>query len=432
MLERTLRSIEKIIPKSLYQFFQPAYHYLLALAGAILYRFPSRELITIGVTGTKGKSTTAEIIYKILSEAGHKTALVNTIEFRIGNESERNYFKMTTPGRFFLQKFLRRALVEGSTHAVIEISSEAVLQYRHRFLYLDALIVTNLSPEHIERHGSYENYREAKLKITERIKNNRKLQKVLVLNNDDPESAHFRNSGIKNVHYFSLTDMKPYELTDMGTKFTWQDMSATSNLIGEFNLQNIAGVLNLTQALGISKKDALSAIEKFQGSRGRVEKIELGPQDQGGGKQNFTVIVDYAHTADSMEKLYKAFPGHRKICVFGATGGGRDKWKRPEMGKVASQYCDTIILTDDDSYDEDTRAIIADIEKGIANQKKEVILDRREAIRAGLKSATKDSVVLITGKGTDPFLMGPNNKKTPWSDADIAREELEKLITSNK
>ena len=115
MIEKVLRTIEKIIPKSVYTFFQPAYHYLLALLGAIIYRFPSRELITIGVTGTKGKSTTSEIIYKILSEAGYKTALVNTIEFKIGEESQRNYFKMTTPGRFFLQKFLRRAKTSGAT-----------------------------------------------------------------------------------------------------------------------------------------------------------------------------------------------------------------------------------------------------------------------------------------------------------------------------
>jgi UDP-N-acetylmuramoyl-L-alanyl-D-glutamate--2,6-diaminopimelate ligase len=181
--------------------------------------------------------------------------------------------------------------------------------------------------------------------------------------------------------------------------------------------------LALSDALGIDKKVAIKAIEKFSGPKGRVEKIEAG--------QNFMVIVDYAHTADSMEKLYKAFSGHRKICVFGATGGGRDKWKRPEMGKVASQYCDTIILTDDDSYDEDTRSIISDIERGITTQKKEIIIDRREAIKTALKSATKDSVVLITGKGTDPFLMGPNGSKLKWSDAEITKEEIAKLLNTN-
>lgn len=431
LMEKYLRLFERFIPKSVYRFFQPAYHYSLALLGAIIYRFPSRSLVTIGVTGTKGKTTTSELVAAILNESGSKTALISTIQFKIGEESRKNLFKMTTPGRFFLQKFLRKAVNEGCTHAVIEISSEAVLQYRHRFLYLDALLVTNLTPEHIERHGSFENYREAKIEIAKRVLLANKPRQIIVLNSEDKEADKFAALPIKEQYFFSLKSLSPIAQKNDLTTFTFNNSTASTNLIGEFNLENIAAALTLTNALRVNTLAALRAITNFKEVLGRVQKIEIDPLDRARGKQNFTVIVDYAHTADSMEKLYKAFAGHRKICVFGATGGGRDKWKRPEMGKIASQYCDTIILTDDDSYDEDTPSIINDIEKGITNQKKEVILDRREAIRAGLKHATIDSVVLITGKGTDPYLMGKNNSKIPWSDADITREELLKL-TNNK
>jgi len=428
MLEITLRTIEKFIPKKIFVFFLPTYHYLLALLGAIIYRFPSKDLVVIGVTGTKGKTTTSELVASILNDSGSKAALISTIQFKTGSESRRNLFKMTTPGRFFLQKFLREAVNKDCTHAVIEISSEAVLQFRHRFLYLDALIVTNISPEHIERHGSYENYRDAKIEIAKRIVNSEKSRKIIVLNAEDKETPLFAKLQINEKYYFSLKSLSPIEVKEGLTTFTYNNSTASTNLIGDFNLENIAAALTMTNALGVNTVAALKAVTNFKEVLGRVQKIEVGPANEGRGKQNFTAVVDYAHTADSMEKLYKAFAGHRKICVFGATGGGRDKWKRPLMGKVASQYCDTIILTDDDSYDEDTRSIIEDIEKGITNQKKEIILDRREAIRAGLKHATANSVVLITGKGTDPYLMGPNNEKVPWSDAEITREELGKIL----
>ena len=161
MLEKILRVIEKLIPKLIFNFFQPYYHFVISFLSALYYDFPSEKMLIIGVTGTKGKTTTSEVIYRILREVGFKAALVNTVEFRIGGEAERNLFKMTTPGRFFLQKFLARAKGQKCTHVVIEISSEAVLQSRHRFLHLDALVVTNLSPEHIERHGSFDNYKKA-------------------------------------------------------------------------------------------------------------------------------------------------------------------------------------------------------------------------------------------------------------------------------
>ena len=144
--------LKKIIPKPMFEFFQPVYHYGLALLGALIYRFPSKNLVVIGVTGTKGKTTTTELVNSILESAGYKTALQSTLRFKIGDKEKRNLLKMTVPGHFFMQKFLRDVVEASCTHAVIEMSSEGAKQFRHKFIYPDALIFTNLAPEHIESH----------------------------------------------------------------------------------------------------------------------------------------------------------------------------------------------------------------------------------------------------------------------------------------
>ena len=420
MLEKILRTIEKITPRFLYRFFQPFYHYSLSLIGALLYRFPSRELTVIGITGTKGKTTTSELLHHTLTKAGIKAVLVSTVQFKIGNESKRNLFKMTTPGRFFLQKLLRDALKAGCTHAVIEISSEAVLQYRHRFLSLDAFIFTNLSPEHIERHGSYEKYRAAKIEIAKRCAQGGKLKRIFIGNGEDQETPLFSNLPYSEKHTYSLKEAKPYEVGLLGGFFTWDATRVTTTLPGEFNIENALAALTLGKALGIPKEKLVEGIETFTGALGRVQRIEAG--------QNFSVIVDYAHTVDSLKKLYEAYSGTRRICVLGGTGGGRDKTKRKDMGAIASRYCDQIILTNEDPYDEDPLSIIADVKRGITNQKTEIILDRKEAIEKAISYGTTGASVLVTGKGSDPYLMEANNKRTPWSDAEIAREALTELL----
>lgn len=420
MLDKVLRAVEKLIPKGLYRLLQPAYHYSLALLGALFYRFPARRLKVLAVTGTKGKTSTIEIANAILEEAGYTTAIISTLRFKIGPEEKRNLYKMTMPGRFFVQKMLRRAVKAKCDYALIETTSEGARFFRHKFIYPDALIFTNLSPEHIESHGSFEKYLSAKLSISREVEKSPKLKKVIVANGDDKYAEKFLNFKIDDKRKFSLEDARPFELYENGMDFTLGGQRIHSKLSGEFNLYNILAAVTLAKSQNIDDKIIRRAIEKFSGIRGRLERIETG--------QNFLVVVDYAHTADSLEKVYQVFQNHRKICIFGATGGGRDKWKRPEMGRVADQYCDEIILTDDDSYDEDPRAIAEEIKKGIMNKTPKILIDRREAIREGLRLAQTGDAVLITGKGTDPYLMGPNGKKMPWDDATVAREELLKLI----
>ncbi len=190
-MQKIISKIKKLMPKKLWQKLQPIYHYKLAVLGAIIYRFPSKEIKVVGVTGTKGKTSSVEFVNAILEEAGKKTAVAGTLRFKIGNESKPNLYKMTMPGRIFIQKFLRKAVLAGCEYAIIEISSEAAKQYRNKFIDLDALIFTNLAPEHIESHGSYEKYVEAKLAIAKELEKSSKENKAMIVNADDKEGEKF-------------------------------------------------------------------------------------------------------------------------------------------------------------------------------------------------------------------------------------------------
>ena len=419
MLNDILYKIKKLIPESAFTFLQPVYHYILSLTGALIYGFPSRKIFVVGITGTKGKTSTAELVNVMLEEAGFKTALLGTLRFKIGEESKMNKQKMTMPGRFFVQQFLKRAVKEKCDYVIVEMTSQGVLQYRHKFVQLDALIFTNLSPEHIESHGSYENYIQAKLEIAKALEKSHKKRKFLIVNADDKEAPRFLNNNIEEQYKYSILDAEPYELGKNGLIMTFDGVEIKAHLAGKFNIYNILAAATFAKTQNIGIETIRNAVEKFKGIRGRVERIEEG--------QDFTAIVDYAHTADSLEKLYEAFSHSKKICVLGNTGGGRDKWKRPVMASVADKHCDYIILTDEDPYDEDPREIIRDMEEGIQNKEYKVIMDRREAVNQALSVAKTGDTVLITGKGTDPYIMGPNNTKTEWDDATIVREELKKL-----
>jgi UDP-N-acetylmuramoyl-L-alanyl-D-glutamate--2,6-diaminopimelate ligase len=186
-----------------------------------------------------------------------------------------------------------------------------------------------------------------------------------------------------------------------------------------FNIKNILAALTLAEAVGVPLSKVKRALERHGPIEGRAERVEKG--------QPFTVVVDYAHTPDSLANLYDAYRSKRIIGVLGSTGGGRDKWKRPLMGKIADERCDIAFLTNEDPYDEDPQAIINDVTRGFIKKKPLVILDRRAAIREALREAKSGDAVLITGKGTDPYIMGPGGSKEEWSDKKVVEEELEKL-----
>jgi len=233
MLEKILREIERITPNFLYRTGQPIYHFLLSLIGAIFYRFPAKQIRVLGITGTKGKTTTVELVNTILEEAGYKTALAGTLRIKFGNYSEKNLYKMTMPGRFFIQKFLRRAVREKCDWVVMEITSEGVKQFRHKFLKLNALIVTNISPEHIESHGSYEKYLAAKLKIAKALGKSGKKDRVIIVNSDDKESSKFLAVKIPRKITYSLNNARPFELTKKGSHITFEGVKIALNLPGD-------------------------------------------------------------------------------------------------------------------------------------------------------------------------------------------------------
>ncbi|MBI5126312.1 MAG: UDP-N-acetylmuramyl-tripeptide synthetase [Candidatus Taylorbacteria bacterium] len=422
-MEQFLRTIQTIIPTPIFTWAQPTYHRILALAGALIYRFPSRHITVIGVTGTKGKSSTVELINAFLEEAGHKTALSSTIHFKIDKEYIDNMYKMSMPGRMVVQRLLRRAVNAGCTHIVMEITSQGYLQYRNKYIDLDTVVFTNIAPEHIDSHGSYDAYLKAKLEIVKEIEKSKKPHKTIVINRDDKESSKFLEIKCDERRLFGIEDALPYTLKKEGFDMTFQGEAMSSHLSGVFNIYNVLAAANAALAHSITKEQIRSALSKFTGIRGRVEKIDVG--------QDFTVIVDYAHTTDSLEKLYQVFENSRIIAVLGGTGGGRDNWKRKEMGRIADTYSESIILTNEDPYDEDPEQIVKDVAQGITSQTPVIIMDRRAAIREAISQARTGDVILITGKGTDPYIMGPKGTKEPWDDARVAREELIAQITGH-
>jgi len=448
------KMVKVIIKKFIPSFLLSWYHFLLAFLGALFYKFPSKGIKVIGVTGTKGKSTVAELTSKILEEAGFKTALVSTVRFKIGEKEWRNMLKMTMPGRLKIQKFLRKAVNSGCQYAILEVTSEGILQHRHRFIDFDVAVFTNLSPEHIERHGSFENYKAAKGKLF------KTCRKIHIVNLDETDAEYFLDFEAQEKYKYSMekiiTPNRQLPVTnclsnEKGISFKIQNTQFNLALLGKFNVYNALAAICVGLSQGIALEVCKRGLERCKLVPGRMEIVITEP---------FRVIVDYAHTPDSLEKVYKtvselkisarSYPSGRQaageqqansrqaklICVFGSCGGGRDKWKRPELGKIAAKYCDKIILTNEDPYDENPRQILSQIKSGIPNDKFLMtnlyeILDRREAIRRALSLAKDGDVIVVTGKGSEPWMCVENDKKIPWDDRKIVKEEFNKLKNKN-
>ncbi len=423
--------IKKFAPK----FLISAYHYFMAFAGAVLYGFPSRKMTIIGVTGTKGKSTTVILAGKILEEAGFKVGWISSATIKVGKKEWLNPYHMTMPGRFVLQKLMREMANQKCQYCLVEVTSEGILQHRQKFINFNTAVFTNLKPEHIEAHGSFENYRQAKEKLFQIVK------EIHILNLNDENVKYFlqfpasrkygfviENQEMKadpeSVKNIKVIKAENVQLGKDSSSFMIKDILFKINLLGTFSVYNALAAISIGASCGISLETCRNALEKIKSLPGRMETIIEKP---------FKVIVDLAHTPDSFEEVFsvlKKLPHNRIISIFGSAGGGRDKWKRPVLGKIAAKYSDFIILTNEDPYDENPNQILSEIKSGIFNSVPHfaesnlfVILDRREAIREGLELAKENDIVLLLGKGAEQSMVIAG-KKISWDDRKVVREEL--------
>ena len=412
------------------------YHQIKAAIAAVMYGFPARSMNMIGVTGTNGKTTTVNLITMVLEEAGYKVGMASTINFQVGPDKWTNISKQTTMSPFALQKLLRRMVKEQCTHCVLEVSSHSITQSRVLGINFDTAVFTNVTEDHIEYHGSFQLYLQAKGSLFQRLnKSKRKpgIPKVSVLNLDDPSYSYFDQFIVDRKYTYGIKKGTCYasdiKLHSSGSTFNLHipnhQVEINLKLSGEFNIYNSLAATTVALANNINLTFVKRALEKAEGVPGRLESLELG--------QPYGIIVDYAHSSDSLEKLlqlYRKLTPGKLFIVFGATGGGRDKSKRPHMGALADEYADMIILTNDDPYYEDEWQIIEGVAGGIKRKEGDrlwKIPHRYEAIRLALTMAKKGDTVVIAGKGCEEVqIIG--GEKIPWDDRKVVRELLSREV----
>jgi UDP-N-acetylmuramyl-tripeptide synthetase len=403
--------------------------------------YPAKRLKIIGITGTNGKTTIAYLLESILKEAGFKVGLISTVEIKYDGHSKPSSF--TTPESLELQGILAEMVKAGVTHLVMEVSSHALAQYRVHGLEFDIAIYTNLTHEHLDYHKTMEEYLKAKQQLFKMLK----PDGVAVVNVDDPYSKRIIEEvegevifyGIKQApHELRSTKYSEFDmrLKDYDIRLNWMKVIIDSTeirtpLIGMFNIYNILAAFQCGSVMHLDRKVIKAGIEKAY-VPGRLERIDRAvPAGRQG--QDFTVIVDFAHTPDALEQLLSLIkslkPDHcRLILVFGCPGE-RDKEKRPLMGEIARKYADLIILTTDDPHGEDPEKIITEIVKGTQDSSKQKavsskqIIDRKTAIREAIGLAKKGDVVVIAGRGHEKY-QDFSGKKVTIDDREVAREAI--------
>ncbi len=424
--------------KSIPPWLLSSYHWCLAALATLVYHFPSENLTVIGVTGTDGKTTTCNLLAAILEEAGFSVGMSTTINFKIGPREWPNTTKQGMQGRFKLQRFLRRLVREKCDYAIIETTSEGIKQYRHVGINYDVAVFTNLTPEHIESHGSFENYKKAKGKLFKSVAGSAKIgrDKFSVVNGDDAAADYFLSFRVDNDLVYTLakpankgqqqfwaTDIK---LNPDGTTFLLQTRAGNTtihtSLVGRFNVYNTLAAIAVARSQKVALPVIAAALSRVKRPAGRMEIVDIG--------KPFTVIVDYAHTPNGLENALSAvkpFARGKLWAITGAQGGGRDKRKRPLLGEAAGRIADRVIVTNEDPYDEPPQKIIDDVFAGVikAGKKENIdawrLLERGQAIKKAVSEAQAGDIVLIAGKGCETVMMGPGGKRIPWDDRETVR-----------
>lgn len=369
----------------------------------------------IGVTGTNGKTTIAYLIKNALEKLGHKSAYLGTVGFYMND-----YFEETnnsTPDICELYEYLVKAKLNNVEYFVMEVSSHALDLRRVETVEFDYAIFTNLTQDHLDFHGNMENYMKAKQKLFLKLKKDG----YAIVNKDDKYASNFILKENNNILY-SIDDVVDYDINSNYMNFRLiidNDIySIKSKLIGKFNLYNLNAVIKFLLLLNIDKQKIIDVILSLNPPSGRIDLINY---------ENNKIIIDYAHTPDAVEKIIdvaKDLTYNNLYIVFGCTGG-RDRLKRPIMGKIISENSKRFIITNDDVYYEDELEIVNDIKKGIDKNNYEVILDRYEAIKKGISYLEKNDILLILGKGHEN-VMKIRNKRIHFNDM----ETVAKIIKS--
>ena len=392
------------------------------------YGNPAKGLKVIAVTGTNGKTTTLSFLNEILKEAGHTTALFSTAVIEVAGQRKINDLNATVALTAQMQQFFLQAKQAHVDYVLLEVTSHALDQHKLDGVPILAAVMTNLTQDHLDYHKTMDNYAAAKAKLFQ-------LEpEYIILNRDDEWFEYFNQfpAGSQKITYGKHEDAEARightKLYKKGSEATvvidhQTKLDLATALPGEFNIANMAAAAATAYVLNVPVKDIIEGAANLEGVPGRFERVAEG--------LGYDVIVDYAHTPDGLEKLLtaaRAITKNRVILVFGATGD-RDKLKRPIMGTIAAQHADRIVLTDEESYNEDPEVIRSQVRKGIeqagANAKLTEIADRREAIKKALSIATKGDTILVTGMGHEQFRI-VNGQKLPWSDVGVIRDLLGK------
>lgn len=379
------------------------YHLLVALYANIRFGFPSRKLTVIGVTGTDGKTTTTTLIYEILKAAGYKTSMITSVHAVIAGKSYDTGFHVTTPDPFWVQKYLREAVDHGDTHMVLEVTSHALSQYRVFGVKFAVGVITNVTHEHLDWHKTFDTYLRMKLKLLQKAS-------IAVVNRDEAEVYNIAMPLLRRKNVVTYGIRRDAMVMPKNYRFT-------TPMLGEFNRYNCLAALSVADALNISKKVAQKTVASFTGVQGRMEVIATTP---------FTVIVDFAHTPNAIDKALKtarAMAKKRLIHVFGSAGL-RDHSKRPLMGKASGKYADVIVVTEEDYRTENVETIMDEIVAGIEPGPQIYRYpNRQKAIDFAIELAQPGDLVIITGKGHEKSL-ARGRTEYPWSDQAAVRKAI--------
>lgn len=417
--------VEHPLPVAIAQVIVPNTLSALSQLAAAFYDYPSREIKVIGITGTNGKTTSTFMVKHILEACGEKVGSIGTLNIFDGEKSIPS--KLTTPQSLEMQQVLRRMVNNGCTYVVMEVSSHALALHRVADIEFYGAGFTNLTQDHLNFHGTLEAYLNAK-----RLLFTRPLS-FAVINHDDPAGLEIAKSCKAPVLYYSYADLNEVYLTatnhqqinaklSLTIKYQQYKIPTEMAMIGDFNIANALLALGIVMQCGFPLSQIAHCLKTFSGVPGRFELIH--------NDQDFLVIVDFAHTPDALHNvLQTALPlkQEKLIVVFGC-GGDRDRNKRPKMGNVVADYADYIIITSDNPRSEDPLAIALEIEKGLTHQTScyEIILDRREAIYHAIAMAKEGDVVLIAGRGHEPY-QKIKDKLIPLDDRKVAAKALEEV-----